>query len=212
MNQIGRILGNPFPEIYDTPRAIEILGPDMAQDVVDINQANPKTGKLYDVTTGKYEVQVDIGPGYETKRTEILQGLVSVFQAVPQVGAVLGDMVLRLMDFRKFEEAADRIKRYIMSTMPGVIIDEGSGPREPRNEGEIQQVIMDLKKVTEQHLVTMRENQQMQMIIQQLQAQLKDKQEDRQIDMDKTVIKANAEVQKAEMEHQHRVQHERTTG
>jgi hypothetical protein len=199
MTHIGRILLDLIPTIYDTPRTIRILGPDMADEVIQINSQNVnKDGKLYDLTVGKYEVIVDIGPSYETKRVETAQNLINVVQALPQVGQAVGDMLLRLLDFPESDEAADRIKRLIQTTMPGIIQDE-EGPGGEMSQGDIQQVIQDMQKLMGAHQVTMQENQQMMMIIKQLQAQLKDKEADRQHDMDKTVIKASTEIQRAKM-------------
>jgi hypothetical protein len=199
MTHIGRILLDLIPTIYDTPRTIRILGPDMADEVIAINSQNVnKDGKLYDLSVGKYEVVVDIGPSYETKRVETAQNLINVVQALPQVGQAVGDMLLRLLDFPEADEAADRIKRLIQTTMPGIIQDEDNAGGE-MSQAEMQQVIADMQKLMQAHQMTMMENQQMQGLIAQLQAQLKDKEADRQHDMDKTVIKASAEVQKAKM-------------
>ena len=64
-----KILVDLIPRIYDTARIVRILGEDGSEEMVPLNQQfqDEKTGelKLYDVTVGKYDVEVS-ADGYVT--------------------------------------------------------------------------------------------------------------------------------------------------
>ena len=97
----GRILIDLIPRIYDTQRAVRILGEDDSQDVVTLNQmqiVDPWTGEysiLNDMTVGKYDVRVSVGPSFATKRMEAAESMMQFIQAFPAAGAVAGDLTCR---------------------------------------------------------------------------------------------------------------------
>ena len=69
----GKILLDLIPHYYDTERVIRIIDPSGQPDTVKINEEEAETGKiLNDVTVGQYDVVMDVGPGYATKRQEAL--------------------------------------------------------------------------------------------------------------------------------------------
>lgn len=113
----GVILLDQIPAYYDTARVLRIIGEDGTAKTVTLNekQVDPMTGAvqkvLNDVTVGLYDVVMDTGPGYQTKRQ---QGTVAMLQllATPlgeSVGHTAGDLVVRQMDFPDSEGIADRL-------------------------------------------------------------------------------------------------------
>jgi hypothetical protein len=58
----------PLPLVYDTARTIRILGDDEAPVVKRIN--DPNHPESVDLNVGKYDVVVETGPSYSTKRVE----------------------------------------------------------------------------------------------------------------------------------------------
>lgn len=202
IHHIGRILVDMIPKIYDTARVIRILGEDMTDKIVEINQTS-KNGEMYDMSIGEFEIMVDVGPTYQTKRTETAETLINVLQAMPQVGGVISDILMRTLDFPMSDEAADRLKRLIQNTNPGVIVDKQLQPGQKLSDEEVQDVIMDLQKLMQTHQQTVAENMQLAQMIHDLQTQVKDKVLGHQVDLQKTIIKAEAEVEKANMNNQH---------
>ena len=200
IKHLGRILVDLIPQIYDTDRAIRILGEDMTERVVNIGKYHPdKDGKLYDLSVGKYDVVVDVGPSYETKRTETAQNLLNVIQALPQIGQVMADILMRQLDFPLADEAAKRIKNYINATTPGVIPPDDEAGGEPTVE-EMQGIIQDLQKVTQAHQMSMQENQQLKQLIGNMQNELKDKKDALASKLQETIIRSQTEMEKAKID------------
>jgi hypothetical protein len=207
---LGRVL-NGILKIYDTERMIRILGVDMTDKIVKINADQPEADQPnYTLTddSEQYEVIITTGPSYDTKRIEAVQNLTNFMQAMnnPQVSQVLSDLTMKQLDFPLSDEAAERLKRLTMNTMPGIIAeDDQSGDM---TQQQMQTVIMDMKKLMQAHQMTMAQNQQMQAMISQLQQALKDKQGAQQVQADAAVIRAEAEIQKAKMGLESQIIHE----
>jgi hypothetical protein len=110
----GVILLDLIPHYYDTQRVIRILGIDGVPQTTTINekvrdQFGAVQQVLNDVTVGTYDVVMDTGPGYQTKRQENSEMLLGLLKALPQVGQVGGDLVVRQMDFEAAQDLADRL-------------------------------------------------------------------------------------------------------
>ena len=194
-----RILIDLIPEIYDTERSIRILGEDMTDKVVTVNRMHPDDeGRLYDITVGQYDVVVDVGPSYATKRVETAQNLVNITQAAPQSALPVMDILYRSLDFPYAQEAAERMKRFINAQLPGVIADNDTAGGTPSKE-QMQAMVTDMQKLMQAHQMTMAENKQLHAIASRLQAELNDKHEEQQVKADTAVIKANTEIQKAKI-------------
>jgi hypothetical protein len=114
ISHTGVILLDLIPHYYDTQRAIRILGIDGVPQTVTINEKQrDELGAikqvLNDVTVGTYDVVMDTGPGYQTKRQENSDMLLGLLKTMPQVGQVAGDLVVRQMDFEAAQDVADRL-------------------------------------------------------------------------------------------------------
>lgn len=108
----GRILLDLIPFYYSEERMQRIIGDDGVPQTVQINQFDPAIQKIKnDVTVGRYDVVMDTGPGYETKRQEGAEALIDLMktpiaEAIVKVGA---DLVVRNMDFAGATDLADRL-------------------------------------------------------------------------------------------------------
>jgi hypothetical protein len=110
----GVILLDLIPHYYDTQRVIRILGVDGVPQTTTINEkVRDELGAikqvLNDVTVGTYDVVMDTGPGYQTKRQENSDMLLGLLKTLPQVGQTAGDIVVRQMDFEAASDVADRL-------------------------------------------------------------------------------------------------------
>jgi hypothetical protein len=109
----GIILLDLIPHYYDTQRMQRIIGEDGVPKMVEIN--NPEGSAAYRIKTnlemGRYDVVMDTGPGYQTKReegTEALLGLLGTPLGEP-ITKVASDLVVRGMDFYGADDVADRL-------------------------------------------------------------------------------------------------------
>jgi len=128
IEQCGRIIIDLIPHVYDTPRAVRILGPSDEQELVVINQLfiDPATGQEYmhDLSLGKYDVGVRVGPSFESKRQEMTQAMIELGQANPQLLQLTGDLIFRNMDWPDSEKIAERL-------VPPQFRNDGQPPQEP---------------------------------------------------------------------------------
>ena len=73
IEQVGRILVNMIPEIYDGERLLRLQMPEGEQEVMVNKAVNDQQGRpavLNDLTQGKYTVEVTTGASYATQRIE----------------------------------------------------------------------------------------------------------------------------------------------
>ena len=109
----ARIILDLVPKIYDQARVMRIIGDDGKPDLVEINKlAQDEQGIntiLNDVTVGEYDVVMDTGPGYNSKRIEAVNSMMPMLSADPNLMNVAGDLIFRNMDFPGADIIADRL-------------------------------------------------------------------------------------------------------
>lgn len=142
IRHLGVILLDLIPKIYDAPRIVRIVHEDRTHDMVKINQPSGEMGedgaeKVYDVTTGKYDVVVETGPSYNTKRQESAAGMQNLIQAYPDIMKVAGDIFVKNMDFPQSGDIANRIK----AILPPQVLqgEDGDAPVPPQIAQKLQQ-------------------------------------------------------------------------
>jgi polyhydroxyalkanoate synthesis regulator phasin len=59
---------------------------------------------------GKYDVAVDIGPGYATQRKEAAESMIEILKAFPQAAQVMGDLLAKNFDWPEADEISKRLK------------------------------------------------------------------------------------------------------
>jgi hypothetical protein len=118
----GKILLDLIPKIYDTERVMRIIGSDGQPDMTTINQATEVGEVLNDVTVGEYDVVMDTGPGFQTKRQQAVEAMMPLLTSNQELFNIAGDLVFRNMDFPGADVIADRLA----SMNPMANIDEKS--------------------------------------------------------------------------------------
>jgi hypothetical protein len=132
IKQTGKIIVDLIPKIYDTARIIRITGEDGKERQVPINQPFKDQGdrgeaiqRIYDLTVGKYDVLISIGPSFETQREEAAQSMLSFIEAVPQAGPLLGDLLAKNLDW----PGADEIEKRLKILLPPQLQQGEGGPQ-----------------------------------------------------------------------------------
>ena len=117
----GRIILDLIPKVYDGPRTAVIIGEDGEKEQVKLNQMFEKNGKAkrYDLGVGKYDVVVEAGPSFATRRMEAAASMEAITRANPQLMGLVGDLIVKNMDWPGSQEMAERIKK----TIPANIIE-----------------------------------------------------------------------------------------
>jgi hypothetical protein len=76
--------------------------------MITINERTAVGEVLNDVTVGRYDVVMETGPGYNSKRQEAVDAMMPLL-AKPKLFQVAGDLVFRNMDFPGADIIADRL-------------------------------------------------------------------------------------------------------
>ena len=149
----GRVIVDLIPKIYDAPRTAVIIGEDGEKELVRINQEFERKGKpkRYDLGVGKYDVVVEAGPSFATKRMEAAASMEQLIRAYPNIMQVSGDLLVKNMDWPGAHEIAERLKR---SMPPEITKDDEDGQINPQQVqaqmAQMNQVIQQLTQGLEQ--------------------------------------------------------------
>jgi len=147
----GRIILDLIPKIYDTERVMRIIGADEKPEIITLNQrVTTEEGVekiLNDVSVGRYDVVMDTGPGFATKRGEAVEAMMTLLAADPNLMATAGDLIFRNMDFPGADIIADRMA----ATNPLAQIDEKSDipPQVQMQLAQSKQMIQQLQQQLE---------------------------------------------------------------
>lgn len=148
MRWTGKIILDLIPKIYDSERVMRIIGDDGQPDLVTINQrGQDEMGVekiLNDVTVGEYDVVMDTGPGYNSKRIEAVANMMPLMQSNPDIFKIAGDLFIRNMDFPGADVIADRLA----ASNPLAQIDDKSNvpPQVQMQLAQSQQTIQQLQQ------------------------------------------------------------------
>ncbi len=124
----GRILIDLIPYVYTEERIIRVIGEDGSQKSATVNSQEPKpvmgpNGQpevdeqgqpvmgVFDLTAGKYDLTVSTGPSYTTQREETAEQMTEFVRAFPQAAPVIGDILVKAMDWQGADEIAERLKK-----------------------------------------------------------------------------------------------------
>jgi hypothetical protein len=105
----GKIILDLIPYIYDTQRVMRIIGSDGQPDMTTINEKNEIGEVLNDVTVGEYDVVMDTGPGFQSKRQQAVESMMPLLTGNAELFNIAGDLVFRNMDFPGADVIADRL-------------------------------------------------------------------------------------------------------
>lgn len=115
----GKILVDLIPKLYTKAKVLRVTGEDGEERQVPVNQRTQITEKgktfegIYDLRVGKYDVSVNVGPSYSSRRQEAAESMIAMTQAVPQLMSVAGDLIVKNMDWPGAQELADRLKKML---------------------------------------------------------------------------------------------------
>jgi hypothetical protein len=145
----GRILVDLLPKIYDTGRTSRIIHEDGTQRMVRLNETfQDETGKdkIYSLEAGRYGVTIDAGPSFASKRQEAAAAMTEVTRAYPQLMQIVGDLMIKNMDWPGAEEMAERLK---LTLPPQLQNDPKKTQIPPIVQAQIQQMQGMIKQLTE---------------------------------------------------------------
>ena len=132
IEQLGRVVVDMIPRIFDTARQARIMGEDGEQDFVHVDpnmpQAVAKRGKkviAINPSVGAYDVRVKSGPAYTTMREEQTEQLGNIMQANPALSPILADLWVQAQDWPGAEIARKRLAAMLPPQIQEMEADEG---------------------------------------------------------------------------------------
>lgn len=149
MKHLGRIVMQLIPKIYDEPRVIRIVSESGVHKQVKINQqfTDKEAGgvsKIYDLTIGKYDVTINAGPSYETKRQETAACMMEVISAYPTLMQTAGDLLVKHFDWPGAQELAARLQKLL----PPALQDGDDSKIPPQVKVQMQQMQTLIQRLT----------------------------------------------------------------
>ncbi len=116
IGQCWRVMLEWIPVYYSEKRMQRIIGEDSTPQIVKINHPEQDDAGYSriknDLSVGRYDVVMDTGPGYETKREEGASNLLDMIK-VPALAEIIAqrapDLVFRAIDHPYMQELADRL-------------------------------------------------------------------------------------------------------
>lgn len=148
-----------IPKIYDTRRVKTILADDGVEyEVVidpqaqqtylqEMDHQNLVVKRVLNPQLGKYFVAADVGPETKTKRRETVDALTLILTQAPALTGIIGDLLLKSMDFEEAQEAALRLKRMV----PPIALGQGPTQREQALTQQVGQLTTTLSKAMQRH-------------------------------------------------------------
>jgi hypothetical protein len=161
VRHVGRIILDMIPRIYDTQRIALILGEDESQSNVTIDPNNPEAmteyrdemgeiKRIFNPNIGTYDIYTTTGPSFTTRRVEAVEAMTAMTQANPQLWQVIGDLLVKNMDWPGAEEMADRLKLTLLpAVQEDLSKDEGAPEIPPQMKQAMDQMQQQLEQMAE---------------------------------------------------------------
>lgn len=156
----GRVIVDLIPHVYNTERIIRVINEDGTNNQVPVNQPLPPEMlqqqqqkaqqesrdilRVYDLTTGKYDVTCEAGPSFTTKREEAAAQMVEFIRAYPQAAPLIGDLLAKNLDWPGADDIAERLK----AMLPPQI--QGQNPQVQQLQQQMQQMDAQARQAIEQ--------------------------------------------------------------
>lgn len=149
------ILVDMIPRVYDTPRVVRILGNDggekwkqLYQQVED-EHGNPVI--INDISKGKYDVIVTVGPSYATQRMEAADAFAQLAGQIggsaPMIGPLLAYAVIHNQDIPGMDEIDAALRKALVAQ--GLLPPKDGEqpppppPPDPRAQAETRKIMAD---------------------------------------------------------------------
>lgn len=127
IQQIGCIIVEALPVIYDSARDVQLKAQDGKKRTVSINQPNAAGVIEYDLTQGDYSVSIQTGPSFGTKRQESAESVMELISVYPQSAQAIADIAVRNMDWPGAQKIADSLEALVP---PQVLQARKTNPRD----------------------------------------------------------------------------------
>lgn len=166
----GRILVDLIPSVYNSDRVVRTMAEDGTSMMVPLGQPVvpqmrqgepnpvgyqpvpqnvpvPPQARVFDLTAGKYDVVVESGPSFTTKREESSQAIIQLIQANPAIAPMVADVLAKNQDWPDADKIAERLRM----TLPPHLRGEGPPPEVLQMQQQIQQMDQQMQQMAQEN-------------------------------------------------------------
>lgn len=152
VRHLGVIILDMIPRVLDTRRVAKILGedgdmatavldPELPQAMVESRDDKGAIQRIFNPSVGFYDVYVTTGPSYTTRRVEAAEAMTQMVQGNPELWGVIGDQIVKSMDWPGAEDMAERLKLTLIPPVQEMLgKDEGEPEIPPQIKGAMDQM------------------------------------------------------------------------
>ena len=143
---LGKQLLDLYPRLYDTKRIKRIVASDgLEYDLVidpslragfaaEQDYKGSTIRRIMNPLVGKFEVAASVGPSHDTRREETVENMTVLLTQAPGLIPILGDVLLKNMQFEGAQEASLRLRRMV----PPVALGQGPTQQEQALQAQLQ--------------------------------------------------------------------------
>lgn len=167
IRHVGRIIIGLIPLVYTGSRIIRIMGEDGKEALVPLNRSVVKEGNIYrpaqqgennaqviSFDAGKYDIVVEVGASYATRRQETLNLVMQALQGNPDLWASIGDLFFQNADVPGAEDMAKRIR----ATMNPALLGEDLEAQRLQQMTDALNQLQQKLQLTEEALLAKKQN------------------------------------------------------
>jgi X-X-X-Leu-X-X-Gly heptad repeat protein len=159
----GKIILDLIPYVYDTERTIRIVGEDGEEKTTTVNKAQgiqDQEGAAQrlqnDVTIGAYDVVIEMGPAFNTRREEAREGMTAFLQSAPDMAPMVLDIIADMQDWPKADEIRERLEAMAPPPIKALLAAKRGEPPQPdpgaqqaQQESQLEQgkIQLEMKKL-----------------------------------------------------------------
>ncbi|WP_329759270.1 portal protein [Stenotrophomonas geniculata] len=148
-----KILVDMIPRVYDTPRVVRVLGPDGGEKWKQLYQSvvDPQTGQaitLNDLSKGKYDVTITVGPSFATQRMEAVDAFTTLLGQMgpglpPPIASLMAYSAIKNMDLPGMDDVDSAFRQILVS---GGVLKPKEGEQPPEPQQPDPKMLADAKK------------------------------------------------------------------
>lgn len=148
-----KILVDMIPRVYDTPRVVRVLGPDGGEKWKQLYQSvvDPRTGQtitLNDLSKGKYDVTITVGPSFATQRMEAVDAFTTLLGQMgpglpPPIASLMAYSAIKNMDLPGMDDVDSAFRQILVS---GGVLKPKDGEQPPEPQQPDPKMLAEAKK------------------------------------------------------------------
>lgn len=167
IQHLGKVIVDLIPSVYTPGMIVRVLGQDGRVGTAKVEnrmpgapkpefspldeEAPPDSEHVFDLGVGRYDVTVDAGPSFTSRREETANQMIELIRSYPDAAPLIGDVLVKNLDWPEAEEIAERLKRML----PQQAMGEDAIPPEMKQmiaEGQeaIQTLTAENQKLTQE--------------------------------------------------------------